>query len=77
MLWLLTTTETWTEANPDIGYTVRLCEGETPYDVGNVKELLKQEQGLQLCRLFQTVDEAERFVSEKQLRLLSPIPRSE
>jgi len=74
MILLLTTTEDWSAERPDIGYNIRVCEGEYPNKVENVTELLKQEPGLKLCRCFHTVDEAKQFVSDCGLRLLGPIP---
>jgi hypothetical protein len=74
MIWLLTTTEVWSAESPDIGYTIQVCEGEYPQEMKNVEELLRQENALHLCRCFQTVNEAERFVSDHRLRLVGPIP---
>jgi hypothetical protein len=44
MIWLLTTTEVWSAERPDIGYTIRVCEGEYPNEIENVEELLKQDR---------------------------------
>jgi hypothetical protein len=74
MIWLLTTTEDWSAERPDIGYNIRVCEGEYPNKIENVKELLKLEPELKLCRCFHAVDEAKQFVRDCRLRLLGPIP---
>jgi hypothetical protein len=74
MIWLLMMTEAWSADMPDVGYTIPVCEGEYPNKTKNVEELLRQEDGLQLCRSFHTVNEAKRFVTDHGLRLLGPIP---
>ena len=74
MIWMLTTKEDWSAGRPDIGYEIRVCEGQYPDKVEDVRKLLRQESELKLCRCFGTADEAKQFVSDSGLRLLSPIP---
>ena len=74
MIWLLTTNEDWSAERPDIGYDIRVCEGEFPNKIEKVRELLKQEARVKLCRCFRTVDEAQQFVSHCGLRLVRPVP---
>jgi hypothetical protein len=74
MLWLLITSARWCAENPDVSYSIKVCDDGDPVSVELIMRFFEENAGLQICRSFRSADEAREFVLEHGLRLLNPIP---
>jgi hypothetical protein len=73
MLWLLITSEGWCAENPDVSYSIKVCDDGDPVSIELNMRFFEENAGLQIYRSFRSADEAREFVLEHGLRLLSPI----